>query len=186
MGRIWKVVRRSFVLFFDSQMRSVVVGGIIVGLLLAYFHVLNEPPGIGNVTGLMKAEADAATAHDASVVFRIYDRNAVVIDAGCQTPGKSQTWKGYFQIYARYIALKKTRFLWLRHIFAQVSWEPNNAGATAASVTAETTGVIEPSTGRRKPQFIVGHELWTFALVNRHWLVTSFTYNLCLPAYPGA
>src|SRR5262249_53783238 len=148
------------------------------------YHSFTEPPGIGAVTSLMKEEAAAAEAHDPNVAFRIYARDAVVTDAGCQTPGASQTWKGYAEIYSRYRALP--RFAWLQHIYAKVSWEPDNSGASTGYVTAETVGVLDSSVNSRKSQFIVGHELWTFALVNGHWLVTSFTYNLCLPVNSGA
>lgn len=184
MGRIWNAIWKRVAWFFDSAMRAVVIGAILLsGILAGYHHFFVEPPGIGTVTALMNEDATAAEHHDVTVVSRIYDPSAVVTDAGCQTPGASRTWTGYAEIKARYGQLPK--FLWIQHVYPQVSWDPDDRQATTADVTAETIGVIEPSTNSQKSQSIVGHELWTFARVNGHWLVTSFTYNLCLPGSMG-
>lgn len=164
-------------------MRATVAGAILLAALLVLYHFVTGPPGIGTVTSLMKMEVTAGKDHDAALVNRIYASDAVVTDAGCQTPGASHTWKGYSQIDSRYRNLPK--FLWLQHVFAQVTWDPNDFRASTAAVTAETIGVQLPATSHEKSESIVGHELWTFAYVNGQWRITSFTYNLCLPAYGG-
>jgi hypothetical protein len=128
----------------------------------------------------MDEEVTAGVTHDVDLVNRIYTPDAVVTDAACQTPGVSQTWKGHAQIDGRYRSLPK--FLWLQHVFAQVTWDPNDSDASAAYVTADTIGVLSPAASPGKSQSIVGHELWVFARVNAQWQITSFTYNLCLPA----
>jgi len=127
----------------------------------------------------MNEEAAAAKARDGTAVGRIYARNAVVTDAGCQSPGTSHSWTGLARIEARYRVLP--RFSSIQHVNARVLWEPDDSRAVRADVTAETVGVIAPLNSSQKPQFIVGDELWTFALANGKWDITSFTYNLCRP-----
>lgn len=93
------------------------------------------------------------------------------------SPGNSQTWRGLGQIRARYHAL--ARFTWLRHFDAEVEWMPDNSRATRAIVRAQTAGVIAPSAGSPKAQYIHGDEVWAFARLGGKWLITSFTYNVC-------
>jgi len=167
MGRVWKAIAWFIPRPFDSAMRAVVDGELVLAALLAIYHSVREPPGTGTVTGLMNEEAAASEAHDVTAVSRICAPDAVMTDAGCQIPGASQTWKGFAEIYARYRAMP--RFLWIQHLYAQVSWDPDDSRAAAADVTAETVGVLEPRTSRGKSQSIVGYEPWTFALIKGHW-----------------
>lgn len=182
-----KSMPRAVRSFFDSPMRATIVTAI-VAIALAFgvpaVKHLHAPPGTGTVLDLMNAEATATAAHDFAAITGIYAHDAVVTDAGCQSPGASQTWKGLARIEARYIALPS--FSSLQHVNALVLWEPNDWRASKADVTAETVGVIAPSTSSQKPQFIVGNEQWTFADENGRWVITSFTYNLCLPTSKGA
>src|ERR1017187_5256094 len=178
-ARLWRAIRKGGSWFFNSALIATIFGSLVLSGLLWLYHGFSQPPPVTAVTALMDEEATAAQKHDTSVVGRIYAPDAVVTDAACQKPGVSQTWVGYAQISRRYKGLQG--FVWLRHLYAQVTWEPDNSDATTAAVTAETVGVLAPATSKGKQQSIVGHELWTFALTNGHWLVTSFTYNLCLP-----
>jgi len=164
-------------------MSMAVFGAIFLTVILAVYHSWTQPPDISTVTNLMKEEVTAGETHDTALVSRIYIPDAVVTDAACQTRGVSQTWQGYAQIDIRYRGL--ARFLWLQHVYAQVTWDPNDSRASTAYVTANTIGVLLPATSHGKAQSIVGHELWIFVRVNGQWRVASFTYNLCLPAYSG-
>ena len=85
---------------------------------------------------------------------------------GIVTVTASQTRKGFAEICARYRA--KPGFLWIQHLHVQVSWDPPMI----------PRALDQP----RETQPVVGYELRTFALMNGHWRVTSFTYNLCRPA----
>ena len=178
-ARFWRAIGKGVSWSFNSVLIATILGSLVLSGLLWLYHGFSQPPPVTAVTTLMDEEATAAQKHDTSVVGRIYAPDAVVTDAACQTPGQSHTWVGYAQISRRYKGLQG--FVWLRHLYAQVTWEPDNSDATTAAVTAETVGVLAPATSKGKQQSIVGHELWTFALTNGHWLVTSFTYNLCLP-----
>ena len=174
--RKWLGRRRyspSFVAVFAA-----IVGAICWPSGAAVVHHFTDPPGISTLTHLMDEEATGSKDHQLNIVLPIYASGAVVTDAGCQTRGAGQTWQGYGEITARYSALPK--ILSLHHIFAAVSWEPANSGAEKATVTSATIGVIEVWPSPTQTESITGHELWTFALVNGKWLVTSFTYNLCL------
>jgi len=131
----------------------------------------------------MDTETAAAKSHDIAALRRLYAPGAVVADAACMTRGAAQVWNGWHQIADRYRGLPG--FLSLRHVHPLVLWQPDNSGAVTADVTAETIGVIGPSASTPKPAFITGNELWTFALSHGRWMVTSFTYNLCVPAGVG-
>jgi hypothetical protein len=178
-----KSTRRRVRSFFDSPMRASMVTAIVAIATaaavpaIAYLHA---PPGTATVTELMDAEAAAATTHDLAQVSRIYARDASVTDAGCQTPGAAQTWKGLAAIDARYTALPS--FSSLLHVGAQVRWVPDDWRAGRADVMAQTIGVITPPASSQKPQSIVGNEQWIFARENGRWVITSFTYNLCISA----
>jgi hypothetical protein len=165
-------------------MCAAIFGAVAVTVILAVVHSRNQSPGIGTVTSLMKEEITAAETRNTALVNSIYTRDAVVTDAACQTAGASRTWQGYGQIEARY--RNPGKFLWLEHVFTQVAWDPDDSSASTAYVTAETAGVLLSATSRGKPQSVVGHELWVFVRVEGLWRIASFTYNLCLPAYPGA
>ena len=177
---------RSLNWFFNSAMCAAIFGAIAVTVILTVAHSRNQPPDISTVSNLMKEEVTAAETRNTTLVNRIYTSDAVVTDAACQTPRLSQTWQGYAQIDARY--RNPGKFLWLQHVFAQVTWDPNDRGASTAYVTADTAGVLLPATSHGKPQSIVGHELWIFVRANGQWRIASFTYNLCFafPASPGA
>jgi uncharacterized protein YchJ len=169
--------------FFDSAMRATVIGAILLAGLVWVYHQVTDspPPSTSTVTSLMRQEAAASVTRDTALVEHIYSPDAVVTDAACGQPGASQTWKGYGQLDARYLGL--SGFLWLQHIFAQVTWDPGNSSASTATATAETAGVMLPATKNGKSQSIVGRELWTFVIVDGQWRITSFTYNMCVP--PG-
>jgi len=190
MGKTLKMIRKRTAWLSKTAVHAaglplvlVILGAAIPIAYSLIHHSLTAPPGIGTVTRLMNEESRAAKAHDVNVASRIYARGAVVTDAGCQTPGASHSWVGRAEIKARYRALPT--FLSLHHVNARVFWDPDNRQATTADVTADTIGVLGPSAGSQARQPIAGHELWTFALFDGRWLVTSFTYNLCLPASNG-
>jgi hypothetical protein len=132
-------------------------------------------PSTGTETVLMDKEAAASMTRDIATVSRIYAPNAYVIDAACRSPGSSVTWAGLDAITARYRALP--RFASLRHVHAEVRWEPDNSRAAKAIVTAQTVGEMESSAGSL--QYIHGNEVWTFARLGGTWVITSFTYNVC-------
>jgi hypothetical protein len=157
-----------------------VFGAILLPVMLAAYHSRYQPPSIGTVKSLMDEEVTAGMIHDVDLVNHIYTSDASVTDAACQTAGASRTWKGHDQLDARYRSLPT--FLSLQHVFAQVTWDPNDSYASTAYVRAETIGVILPAVGHGKSQSIVGHELWVFTRGNGQWKISSFTYNLCLPA----
>jgi hypothetical protein len=139
-------------------------------------------PHASVVTVLMAQEATAATAAHAADAIRLYAATAFVRNAGCLTAdGSSYTWQGLDQILQRYIQLPQ--FASLRHVDAQVRFIPDNERATKATATAQTVGFIKPSPSFPEGQSIHGNEAWTFICVNRKWLISSFTYNECVP--PG-
>jgi hypothetical protein len=154
------------------------IGGILGFSLPLLYGIIVNPPPASTVADLMNQESLAAKMHNITVVSRIYASDAVVTDAGCQSPGASTVWTGEAQIMSRYNALPA--FSSLEHVNVHVNWEPDFSWATKADATAETVGVIVPSGGSQQSQFIVGHEQWTFAHENGHWVITSFTYNLCI------
>lgn len=42
--------------------------------------------------------------------------------------------------------------------------------------------MIAPAGSSPKSQYIHGNEVWTFALLDGKWVITSFTYNVCYRA----
>ncbi len=177
--------RRFLGRLFDSSMRAAIVGAVLLAGVVWVYHqfTVSPPPDASTVTSLMAQEIAAGETHDTALVDRIYAPGAVVTDAACQSPQDSRTWKGYGQLDARYLGLP--RFLWLQHVFAQVTWDPDNSSASTATATAETAGVMLPATRHGKSQSIVGRELWTFARVDGQWRITSFTFNMCVPPSIG-
>lgn len=168
--------------WFKHPLFTAIVGAV-VGAILAFglpllYNQIIGPPNPKVITDIMNQEAMGAEIHDTTVVHRIYAADAVVTDAGCQSPATSTVWTGWAQIQGRYDSLQP--FARLEHVNAHVNWEPDFAWASKANATAETIGVIAPSNASQKSQFIVGHEEWTFARLNDQWVITSFTYNLCL------
>ena len=129
------------------------------------------PQDESTIIKLMDQEAQIARTHTGSLTS-IYDAQATVIDAGCQTPGQGVVWSGLAQITDRYNNL--SQFTSLEHASPQISWEPNNRWATKAYVSATTIGGLASGP-------IHGNERWTFAKINGRWLITSFTYNFCQP-----
>jgi hypothetical protein len=149
MGRIWKAIAWFIPRPFDSAMRAVVGGELVLAALVAIYHNFKVPAGIGTVRGLMNVEAAAARAHDVTAVSRICAPDSVVTDAGCQIPGASQTRNEFAEIYARYRAMP--RFLWIQRLYAQVSWDPDNSRVAAADVTAEIVAVLSPGPAEGNP-----------------------------------
>lgn len=129
------------------------------------------PQDESTIIQLMDQEVQIATTHTGSLAS-IYDAQATVIDAGCQTPGQGVVWSGLTRITDRYNNLG--RFTSLEHADPHISWEPNNRWATKAYVSATTIGGTASGP-------IHGNERWTFAKINGQWLITSFTYNFCQP-----
>jgi hypothetical protein len=129
------------------------------------------PQDESTIIQLMDQEARIATTHTGSLAD-IYDAQATVIDAGCQTPGQGVVWSGLAQITDRYNHLGQ--FTSLQHSGPQISWEPNNRWATKAYVSATTIGGLASGP-------IHGNERWTFDKINGRWFITSFTYNFCQP-----
>lgn len=154
-----------------------VIGAVVQLATARAVHNATKPPSIGVLINVMNAEAAATRSGDLAALASLYAPGAVVTDAGCQTRGTARIWAGLNQITARYDRLP--RFLSLRHVDPQVVWLPDNSTAAKAEVTAETVGVIAPPAKSPNPVPVFGHELWTFALSQGRWVVTSFTYNLC-------
>ena len=149
--------------------------GALVGLAIPWAaHQLFGPPPDRIVLRIMDQEVQFAKNHRGDQAVKLYAPNAVVVDAGCQTPGVGTVYRGADAIRQRYEALPS--FANLSHVNAQISWIPSNNSATRATATAETVGVISPATPIR------GYEQWEFALFAGKWLITSFTYNLCFPS----
>lgn len=129
------------------------------------------PHDESTIIHLMDQEVQIATTHTGSLAS-IYNAQAAVMDAGCQTPGQGVVWSGLTQITDRYSNLG--RFTSLEHSDPHISWEPNNLLATKAYVLATTIGGTASGP-------VHGNEHWTFAKINGQWLITSFTYNFCSP-----
>jgi hypothetical protein len=170
--------------FFEWLKHPLIIAVISIFLTLIVQQVLvqlTQPPGpptTQTVTALMNQETQAAMAHDTALVGAIYDANAVVMDAGCQTPNQGTVWSGLAAIMTRYRVLPQ--FASLNHTDPQVSWIQNNASATVAYVSATTIGALA-NAGGGSGQLLLGHEQWVFAKVHGQWVITVFTYNLCLP-----
>jgi len=149
------------------------VAGVVVGLAIPWaVHEIFGPPSDSIVLQIMDKEVQFAEHHRGDLAVKLYARNAVVIDAGCQNPTTGSVWQGASAIRQRYKKLQS--FASLSHDNAQISWYPSNSSAKSATATAETVGAVSSIPIR-------GHEQWAFALFNGRWLITSFTYNLCFP-----
>lgn len=135
------------------------------------------PPSPSAVTSLMSKEATDAETHNTAAALSLYASTAFVKDAACLTHGSSTTWRGLKAIKARYKGLPA--FSALQHKFPQVQFMPPDSLARTARATAQTVGILAPSATSPLPQYVRGNELWTFALINGKWLITSFTYNVC-------
>ncbi|SRR5258708_22184351 len=162
----WKRIRKF--------LRRPLVVSIITLILTLGFQWVLGPPSDATVTQLMDQESQIATEHSVEPLTSIYDAQAVITDAGCLTPGQGTVWPGLTQIGDRYSNLGQ--FTTLQHSDPHISWVPNNFLAMKAYASAITIGgLVSP------PGPIRGHEQWIFAKINGQWLITSFTYNLCLP-----
>jgi hypothetical protein len=155
---------------------GVIVGDVGIWLAVPGKAAASPAPDADIVTGLMSEEVEAAMAHDVGSVSRIYDQNAVVMDAACGSPGGARIWMGLGEIIKRYQGLG--RYTSLRHVGAEVQWQPDNSMAHQATVTAQTVG--EMGSGGRSLQPVYGNEVWTFALRGGRWVITSFIYHVCL------
>ena len=156
---------------------------IITFILTLTVQWLLGPPSDSTVTALMTQEIQASMTHDLGLVARIYDAHAVIMDAGCQSPSQGHAWSGLADITARYDTLPQ--FASLDHADPHISWAPNNRSAMKAYASATTIGALGAGVNTSS-QPIRGHEQWNFAntsgqWLNGQWLITSFTYNLCLP-----
>ena len=154
--------------------------GAAMGIFIPrYLDAINQHPSDTIVTHLMEQEAQAGKTHDSGLVRSIYASNAVVADASCSS-NHPDIKQGIDEIIQRYQNLPT--FLSLDHVNVAVSWDPDSSEATRATATADTISEILNTDNTR--QFIGGHEQWTFAKIDDHWLITSFIYNLCLPSKP--
>lgn len=157
---------------------------IVLAAALGFFTPLvwnhfTGPPPDATVVQLMDREVTASKSHDGGIVAQIYAGDATVTDAGCLTAGVSRTWHGVADIQARYSGLPE--FVSLGHVNTHVIWEPADRHADRAEATADTNGVIAPTSASTTGQPINGHELWTFVRSGTGWVIESFTYNLCFP-----
>jgi hypothetical protein len=143
-----------------------------------YNLVYGHPPDT-LVTNLMAQDVFAAKSQDVGPLPLIYAYNAVVVDAGCQSPSPSYIWSGLPKITDRYNSLPK--FISLAHVNVHVTWIPDDSSATQATATADTGGIALINDSQLS---LRGHELWTFAKIDGQWRITGFTYNLCLPSSP--
>lgn len=149
----------------------------IVAFVLPIIWTGISQPNDRIVVQLMDQEAQAAKAHDLTLVATIYTPGAVVTDAGCQSGNQSPSWAGIAQIQNRYLSLPS--FIALDHTGAQVTWDPPYSWATKATATANTVGVMLATGGSGKTVTVAGHESWTFVKINDQWFIDRFTYNLC-------
>jgi hypothetical protein len=170
-------VLKWFISFANSTGGAAIVGvvGVILGLVLPQLVALPfQHPSDSIVTDLMNQEVLAAKSQDVGSLPLIYAYNAVVVDAGCQSPSPSYVWSGLPKITDRYSGL--TPFPLLAHVNVHITWLPDNSSATQATATADTSGIALVN---GSPLSLKGHELWMFAKIDGRWCITDFTYNLC-------
>jgi len=167
---------REFVIAITGALVGAIVGAFLAFIFPVISHALNASPPDSTVIRLMDQDVLAALHHDGELASQMYSSSAVVIDAGCQSPDSGTVFTGREQIKQRYNTLP--HFASLAHVNIHVTWIPNDKSATQATATADTVGALMSSAGGPIP--IRGHEQWTFALISGQWLITSFTYNLCL------
>ena len=156
--------------FRDSIFYPLLVAILTLAFTLSVQWFL-EPRDESKIIQLMDQEAQIARTHTGSPAD-IYDAQATIIDAGCQTPGQGVVWSGLAQITDRYSHLGQ--FTSLEHSDPHISWEPDNLWATKAYVSATTIGAMASGP-------IHGNERWIFDKIDGQWLITSFTYNFCQP-----
>ena len=156
------------------------IAAAVIGLAVPQLWSLwTGPPPANAVIDVMNQETMAGMTRDPGVIGHIYAPDATVTDAGCQTPGASNTWRGAEEIATRYGGLPAIESL--HHVDVSVRWEPANRWASRAEVAADTIGVLAPTGTPPKSQSIAGHERWILFKSGDRWLIQSFTYNLCLP-----
>lgn len=177
LARVSKPLSRS--IFLVSTQSFPVTIGVILGIFLALifpviFHAVHGPPPDTVVTNLMNQEVLAAETHDVGPLPLIYAYNAVVVDAGCQSPSPAAIWSGLPQITDRYSHLPQ--FLSLAHVNVHITWIPDDSSATRATATADTNGIALINGSKLS---LRGHEQWTFAMIDGQWRITLYTYNLC-------
>jgi len=155
-----------------SKVVAAVAGALAAFALQWAYGEVHGPPSDSTVTRLIEREAQAGEQHRGDIAMEIYAPNAVVADAACG--GRSTTfWRGGTQIQQRYDALLELSSL--RHIDPQVNWMPSDRSAERATATAHTAGIMSGTT------LLTGHELWEFERIDGEWLITAFTYNICMP-----
>jgi hypothetical protein len=171
--------RQLIIAIIGSNLFATIVAAILGVYIPQYLDARNQHPSDIIVTHLMEQEARASQTHDLGLVRSIYDPHAVVADASCAS-NHADIKQGIAEIINRYQNLPT--FLSLYHVNVAVSWDPDSSQAIRATASADTIGEILQIDNTRL--FISGHEQWTFARSGDHWLITSFTYNLCLPSKP--
>jgi hypothetical protein len=118
---------REFVIAITGALIGAIVGAFLAFLFPVISHNLNAPPPDSTFTRLMNQDVRAALHHDGEVASQIYSSNAVVIDAGCQSPGSGTVFTGLEKIKQRYNSLPQ--FASLAHVNihvkGEIPWQTN-------------------------------------------------------------